>query len=235
MWKLTGNDSRGDLIKPRSYCPSCKTPIKNIDLIPVIGFLALGGKCASCKASIPLRYPIVELLGGLSAIIAALVFGFTAAAMVATAYFLFLIALGFIDADTGYLPDALTVPLIALGLIANGFGLFTSWQNALIGAAVGYAAFRLIGEAFLRLRGVEGLGQGDAKLLAAIGAWLGWLALAPVVFAGALLALAAVATLRLTGTKVSGDTPIPFGPALAVAGALAMIANGLDLPSYFWR
>lgn len=233
MWRLI-DESRGDLIAPRSYCPACQKPIRTIHLFPVIGFLLLGGKCASCGAPISARYPFVELLGALAAVVAVILFGFSVEALLAAAFFWLLIPLAFIDAETGYLPDALTLPLVALGLITNGFGLFAAWPHSLIGALAGYLAFRLVAEAFRRLRRVEGLGQGDAKLLGGIGAWLGWPALAPVVFAGAVLALLAVGLTRVSGRRIASDAPIPFGPALAAAGALAMIARGLDLPAYYW-
>ncbi|WDI31255.1 A24 family peptidase [Hyphococcus flavus] len=235
QWKLVDSSDRGTLVSPRSYCPDCKAPISSIHLIPLLGFAVLRGKCATCASRIPIRYPLVELMGGLAGIIAVAIFGFSTTALLAALFFWFLIALSFIDFETGYLPDALTIPLIILGLAANVIDLFTSFPNALIGAAVGYLVFRLIGAAFHRLRGLEGLGQGDAKLLAALGAWLGWLALAPIVFTAAILALGAVGALRLSGKKIAGDTPIPFGPALGAAGALAMVANGLDLPAYYWR
>lgn len=235
MWGLIDDEARGDLVKPRSYCPSCKAPVKRISMIPVLGYLTLKGKCASCNAAISPRYPIVELLGAAAAVAAAMLFGFTVTALLAALFFWTLIALAFIDAETGFLPDALTLSLLALGLAANAIDLFAALPDALIGAIAGYLIFRLIGALFHRLRGVEGLGQGDAKLLGALGAWLGWQALAPLVFAGAMLALIAVGAMRISGRIISNDTPIPFGPALAAAGAFAMIANGLDLPAYFWN
>ncbi len=235
MWKLVESESRGDLIAPRSYCPHCREQIRPFHLVPLAGFFMLGGKCAACKMRIPLRYPVVELLGALAAVFALVLFGPGVTAICAAVFFWFLIALGFIDTQTGYLPDALTLPLIAAGLIANGFGLFVAWPGAAIGAGAGYLVFVAIAELFVRARGVEGLGRGDAKLLAALGAWLGWLALAPIVFSGALLALASIAMLRFSGRRIANDTPVPFGPALAAAGALAMIAHGLDWPSYYWR
>lgn len=232
LWKLIDEDDRGNLAFPRSYCPSCKAAIRPQHLVPFIGYALLRGRCADCKAEIPIRYPAVELLGACAALLCAVVFGLSAAGGFAFVFLLFLIALGFIDFETGYLPDALTFPLLALGLIANGFGLFATLASAVIGAVIGYGAFRLIDLLFLRLRGMEGLGQGDAKLLAAIGAWLGWAALPPVVFLAALLALAGVFFARLRGVDIDRETPVPFGPALAAAGALALIAHGLALP-YF--
>lgn len=235
MWKLTEDASRrGNLAVPRSYCPACGAPIRAAQLIPVVSYLTLGGRCASCKAPIPVRYLFVELSGAIAALTAYWLFGLTAAAFAAAVFFWILIALATIDLETGYLPDSLTLPLIFIGLLANAAGLFTTPVTAAIGAGAGYLSFRLIGEAFLRLRGKEGLGQGDAKLLAALGAWLGWPALAPAVLLAALLALGGAFAMRLAGEEITGATPIPFGPALAVAGAL-IFTLGAILPgeSYF--
>lgn len=233
MWKLVDAPERGNLVAPRSSCPHCGARIRNRDLVPILSYLFLRGKCADCGAPISFRYLLVELMGASAALIALYLFGLTFAAAFAFVFFLFLIALGVIDHETGYLPDALTFPLIILGIIANGFDLFNAEPAAaVIGAAVGYGAFRLVDLAFERFRGMEGLGQGDAKLLAAIGAWLGWTALPPVVFLATLLALAGVATSALKGAKIGRETPVPFGPALAGAGALAMIAHGLRLPFF---
>jgi leader peptidase (prepilin peptidase)/N-methyltransferase len=233
LWKLVDGDGRGNLAFPRSYCPSCGEAIRINHLIPLVSYMMLRGNCADCSAAIPLRYPLVELAGALSALVALIVFGFTFTALFAFVFFLFLIALGVIDFETGYLPDTLTIPLIGLGICVNAFDLFNATPGAaVLGAIIGYGAFRLIDFVFLRLRGVEGLGQGDAKLLAAIGAWLGWTALAPVVFLAAIMALIGVAIAALGGAKFARETPIPFGPALALAGALAMIAHGLAAPFF---
>jgi leader peptidase (prepilin peptidase) / N-methyltransferase len=232
MWKLIDGPHRGDLVAPRSSCPQCGARIRNRDLVPIVSYIMLRGRCAACGAPIPLRYPLVEIMGAAAALIALYLFGLTAAAALAFVFLLFLIALGVIDHETGYLPDALTLPLAALGLLVNIAALFAPFADALLGAAIGYGAFRLVDLAFTRLRGYEGLGQGDAKLLAAIGAWLGWAALPPVVFLAALLALAGVAAAALGGVKVGRETPVPFGPALAGAGAAAMIAHGLRLPFF---
>ena len=224
--------ARGDLIAPRSYCPACRTQIRNVDLIPLFGYAALRGKCRACGAPIPLRYPIVELLGALAALSCVLIFGATLNAGFATVFFLALIALGAIDHETGFLPDAITLPLIALGLAANFYGRFTTITEAAIGAALGYAVFALIAFGYERLRGREGLGGGDAKLLAAIGAWGGWMILAPTVFIGALLALSLVAASSLSGRQLDMATPVRFGPALCLAGAAAFIALKLGLPFF---
>ena len=232
IWKLVDDPARrGNLAFPGSYCPSCGAPIRARHLIPVVGCLMLRGKCAACGGSISARYPIVELLAAGAGLAAYALFGPTFEAAFAAAFFWVLIALSAIDLETGYLPNALTLPLAAAGLAVNGAGAFIPLPDAAIGAASGYVIFRLIGEAFIRLRGAEGLGQGDAKLLAAIGAWLGWQALAPVILAASLLGLASALTMRLAGRKVSGQTAIPFGPALALAGALGLCLLATDAAS----
>lgn len=232
MWRLVDASPRGNLAFPRSYCPSCEAPIRTAHLIPLLSYLMLRGRCAACQAPIPIRYPVVEVFGASAALASAVVFGFTIAGVLGFLFLLTLTALAFIDAETGYLPDMLTLPLIALGLGANAFSLFTPIVNASLGAVIGYAVFRLIDIVFLRLRGVEGLGQGDAKLLAAIGAWLGWAALPTVVFLAALIALLGVLVQSISGAKIARDTAIAFGPALAAAGAVALIARGLALPFF---
>ncbi|HRX39403.1 MAG TPA: prepilin peptidase [Parvularculaceae bacterium] len=224
--------ARGDLIAPRSHCPACRTQIRNVDLIPLFSFVALRGKCRACGAPIPLRYPIVELLGAVAALSSIFIFDATLDAGFAALFFLALIALGAIDHETGYLPDAITLPLIALGLAANIYGRFAAITDAVIGAALGYLVFALIAFGYERLRGREGLGGGDAKLLAAIGAWGGWMILAPTVFIGALLALSLIAASSLSGRKLDMTTPVRFGPALCLAGAAAFIALRLGLPLF---
>lgn len=230
LWNLIDDDKRkGNLAVPGSYCPACGTPIEKHHLVPVLSYLALRGKCAVCRSPIPQRYPAVEVLGGLAALSAYLLFGVSVTALLAAAFFWFLIALAAIDLETGFLPDALTLPLLIIGLGANAATLFTTLSNALIGAVAGYVVFRLIGEAFFRLRKLEGLGQGDAKLLAAIGAWLGWQALAPTVLIAALTALVGLLIVKLTGKAVTNETPIPFGPTLAMAGAVLLIGRTISL------
>ena len=231
LWKLVDDEARtGNLAFPSSYCPACKEPIRAHQLIPLFSYIALGGKCANCAAPISFRYPVVEIMGAAAGVIAAAHWGVTGAAFAAAIFFWALIALAAIDLETGYLPDAITLPLIAAGLIANGFGIFTPFSNALIGATIGYLAFAGIALAFKKLRGIEGLGLGDAKLLAAIGAWLGWASLAPVVLLAALVALLGIGVANFRGAKIGAQTPSPFGPALAAAAAIALIANGAQLP-----
>lgn len=199
--------------------------------MPVVSFLVQKGKCRYCNAAIPLRYLTVELAGGAVAVAAVLIWGISISALLAAFFLWALIALAAIDADTGYLPDAITLPLIVIGLLANIGDRFTPMTDALIGAAAGYLVFRGIGEIFKLLRGVEGLGQGDAKLLAAIGAWGGWVILPVTVFFAAIIALIGVLLARLAGKTVSREMEIPFGPALTLAGGLvfSMTGAGIDV------
>jgi leader peptidase (prepilin peptidase)/N-methyltransferase len=232
LWGLVGEDraARGTLVGPRSKCPSCGAKIAPCDLIPIISFLALGGKCRACAAPIPGRYPLIEALGATALILAVAIFGATFAGAAAGLFFLALIALAAIDHDTGYLPEAITLPLIAGGLAANLFGLYTDIMSALIGAIAGYAAFFLIAEGYRRLRGRDGLGLGDAALFAAIGAWGGWVILPPAAFMGAMLALALLWLGAKTARKpIDPGAPIPFGPALCIGGAAAFVLSRIGL------
>lgn len=219
MWGLIDDTARGDLMAPRSYCPACKTKLSALNLIPLASYIALRGRCSSCGAEIPIRYPVVEAMGGAGVVLSFIAFGLTPAAIVASVFALALIALAFIDLETGYLPDAITLPLIALGLVANAFGLFTTPLDALIGAVAGYALFWAIGALYQRVRHREGLGLGDAKLLAAIGASTGWMSLPIVIFIAAIGTLAVVA---LSGGGAHRDREIPFGPGLCAAGFAAL-------------
>lgn len=217
MWGLVDGPPRGDLVAPRSYCPKCATPLTAMNLIPLFSYVVQRAKCAQCGARIPARYPIVEAMGGASALLAVLLFGLSPAALAAAIFAFALIALAFIDAETGYLPDAITLPLIGAGIAANAASLFGPLADALFGAAAGFALFWAISEIYARVRNRDGLGLGDAKLLAAIGAWTGWQLLPVVVFLASLGTLAFVAVRR--GAKP--DDAIPFGPGLCAAGFFA--------------
>ncbi|MFN3960109.1 MAG: prepilin peptidase [Parvularculaceae bacterium] len=218
MWGLVDAPPRGDLVAPRSYCPACKAPLAFWNLVPLASYFLQRGRCAACGAPIAVRYPLVELLAGVTAIIALILFGWTLSALLAAVFAMALIALAFIDLETGYLPDAITLPLIALGLSANFFGVFVTPAGAVIGAAAGFFVFWAIGAAYNQLRGRDGLGLGDAKLLAAIGAWTGWTLLPLVIFIAAAMTLAFAA---LRGLATS-DKALPFGPGLCAAGFIAL-------------
>lgn len=231
MWGLVErkNHRTGDLIAPRSYCPICGTPIARRHLAPLISYFMLQGRCAACSAPIPIRYPLVEVLGAAAALAASLAFGFTISAILAAAFLFCLIALAAIDLESGYLPDAITLPLLGLGLLANFGGEFVPFADAVIGAAAGYIAFSLIRLIYAAVRGREGLGQGDAKLLAAMGAWVGWQALPAAIFLASAASLAIILAIRLAGRKIDATTALPFGPGLCLGGAIALFGTQMDL------
>ena len=212
---------RYNLVVPRSRCPHCGHPISAIENIPVLSYLALRGRCAGCKATISPRYPIVEALAGAIAGYIAWRYGASAAAAGAMIFAWTMIALAFIDLDTFYLPDNLTLPLLWTGLVFNIGGTFTDLTSAVVGAAAGYLVLWVVFWAYKLATGKEGMGYGDFKLLAAIGAWLGWKMLPLVIllssFVGAVVGIALIVLAR-RGRNV----PIPFGPYLALAGLIAL-------------
>ncbi|MCY7388096.1 MAG: prepilin peptidase, partial [Burkholderiales bacterium] len=174
-----------NLVVPRSACPTCGQPITALQNIPVVSYLFLGGKCASCKAPISIRYPLVEVMTGLLTGFLAWRFGVTWVTAFAIVYLWALIALTFIDADTTLLPDDITLPLLWLGLLVNLGGVFTDIGSATLGAAGGYLVLWSVYWGFKLLTGKDGMGYGDFKLLAAIGAWLGWQLLPQVILLSA--------------------------------------------------
>jgi leader peptidase (prepilin peptidase)/N-methyltransferase len=210
------------LARPRSRCPQCGHPITALENIPVISWLLLRGRCKGCAAPISFRYPLIEVLTGLLFAFAAWHFGFTAAGLGALVFIGALIALTGIDFDTQLLPDDITLPLLWLGLAFNAFSVYTDLKSAVIGAMAGYLSLWSVYWMFKLFTGKEGMGYGDFKLLAALGAWLGWLMLPLVIllssFVGAVVGLALMVVAR-HGRNV----PIPFGPYLAAAGAIALI------------
>jgi leader peptidase (prepilin peptidase) / N-methyltransferase len=218
-----------NLSTPRSACPNCKAPIKAWQNIPIVSWLALRGRCASCKARISARYPVVELVTGVLSAWVAWHFGFGWGAACALLVTWSLIALTGIDIDHQLLPDSITLPLMWAGLLAAvilgptaGVALPVSARNAVIGAASGYLTLWLVFHAFRLATGKEGMGYGDFKLFAAIGAWLGW-KLLPLVI---LLSAATGAVLGISMIVLRGrdrSVPMPFGPYLAAAGWLAMM------------
>ena len=222
-------DTPFNLVVPRSACPACRAPIAAIHNIPLLSYLALRGRCARCQAAISLRYPAVELLCGAATAVVAWQLGFGWPAACAIVVTWFLIALTFIDLDTQLLPDALTLPLLWLGLLASltgwaaaGAGIPSDPVSAIGGAALGYLSLWSLYHLFRLLTGKEGMGYGDFKLLAALGAWLGWQLLLPIVLlsaaVGALIGLTLIALRR----QQRGH-PMPFGPFLATAGWVAML------------
>ncbi|HJS89083.1 MAG TPA: A24 family peptidase [Steroidobacteraceae bacterium] len=220
---------RYNLIVPRSACPACKAPITALQNVPVLSYLALRGRCASCGAHISLRYPIIEALTGLLSALVAWKLGFAWPTLAALVLTWFLIALAFIDIDHQLLPDSLTLPLVWLGLLFSLFApapggspLPVDMRSSIIGAIAGYVSLWSVYHLFRLLTAKEGMGYGDFKLLAAIGAWLGWQMLLPtVLIAAGVGAVAGIALLAARGQ--SRSTPIAFGPFLAAAGWLMLM------------
>ena len=212
---------RYDLMVPRSACPSCGHAIAALENVPVVSWLALRGRCRACKAPISLRYPVVELVAGALAVAAIWQFGAGWKGLAACAFLWTLLALAFIDADTQLLPDDLTLPLLWGGLVANLFGLFVPLASAVIGAMAGYLVLWAVYWLFKLVRGKEGMGYGDFKLLAALGAWLGWPMLPQIVLVSSVLGAAGgILMIVLKGRDKA--VPLPYGPWLAGAGAVAL-------------
>lgn len=213
---------RFNLATPRSACPTCNTPIAGYDNVPLLSWLLLKGRCRHCKTAISARYPLVELGTGLLSALVAAHFGPSIATGAALLFLWVLIALFWIDADTYFLPDSLTLGLLWLGLLCNLTGMFAPLADAVIGAMAGYLALWSVYWAFKLVTGREGMGYGDFKLLAALGAWLGWKMLPAIILlsslAGAVIGIALVLL-----AKRGWGKPLPFGPYLAIAGLLAML------------
>jgi leader peptidase (prepilin peptidase)/N-methyltransferase len=211
-----------NLVTPNSTCPSCGHKIKPWENIPVISYLFLRGKCSACKTSISIRYPIIEVVTGVFSAATIYTFGPTSAGLACLVFTWCLIALTMIDFDTQLLPDSITLPLLWLGLIVNSFGLFTSLDSSLWGAIGGYLSLFSVYWLFKLLTGKEGMGFGDFKLLAALGAWLGWQMLLQIImlsaFAGAIIGISMI-VIRGRDKNI----PIPFGPYLAIAGWIALM------------
>lgn len=221
-----GRAERFNLMVPRSACPACGAQITALQNIPIVSWLALSGACAGCGTRIPTRYPIIELLTGVLTATVAWHFGFTLDCAAALLLTWSLIALAVIDFDTQLLPDIITLPLLWLGLayslINPGSAVFADPQSAIIGALAGYLSLWSVYQGFKLATGKEGMGYGDFKLLAALGAWLGWQMLLLIVVLSAGIGLVA-AVLMMVFRGHDRQIPIPFGPYLAAAGFVAMI------------
>jgi leader peptidase (prepilin peptidase)/N-methyltransferase len=217
------------IVRPRSHCPHCQRPIRAVENIPVLSFLILRGRCRGCGAAIGWRYPAVEIVT--AALFAACLvhFGPTAIALGAMAFSAAMVALAAIDFDTQYLPDDITLPLLWLGLALNAWlagspgtsPLSPDLASAVIGAMAGYLSLWLVYQAFKLATGKEGMGYGDFKLLAAIGAWLGWQMLPLVVLASSVVG-AVIGMALIVLARRGRNVPMPFGPYLAAAGLIAL-------------
>jgi leader peptidase (prepilin peptidase) / N-methyltransferase len=234
-----GAVAKFNLIEPRSCCPSCKRPIKAYQNIPIISFLLLRGRCAHCKTPISWRYPAIEALTGILSAVAALHFGANASGALAVVVTWFLIAMTFIDLDTQLLPDALTLPLLWIALLASatfpttaGLNLPVDPVSAILGAVAGYLSLWCFYQLFRLITGKEGMGYGDFKLLAALCALLGYKMLLPIILFAALSG-AVIGVGLIVARRHGRSVPIPFGPFLAIAGYLAMLWGPQWVDAYF--
>lgn len=215
------NVARYNLVVPRSACPACGHQITALENIPLISYAFLRGKCAGCKSPISLRYPLIEALTGLLAGAVAWKFGISSTALAALVFTFALIALTFIDFDTQLLPDDITLPLLWLGLLLNIGGGFTDLQSAVVGAMAGYLILWSIYWLFKLVTGKEGMGYGDFKLLAAIGAWFGWQLLPAVILLSSVVG-SVIGIGLMVLARHGREVPIPFGPYLALGGIAAL-------------
>ena len=209
------------LALPRSRCPQCGHPISALENIPILSWIFLRGRCRGCGAPISARYPLVEALTGLLSAYAGWHFGFTLAAAGALLFVWTMIALTFIDFDTQLLPDDITLPLLWAGLLFNLGGGYTDLKSAVIGAMAGYLVLWCVYWGFKLATGKEGMGYGDFKLLAAIGAWFGWQMLLLTVLLSSMVG-ALVGIGLIVFARHGRNIPIPFGPYLAAAGVIAL-------------
>lgn len=211
-----------NLILPHSHCPHCQAEIKPWQNLPLISYALLRGRCGQCREPISARYPLVELLTAVLSGVVAWQFGFGWAAGAMLLLTWALITLSLIDADTQLLPDALVLPMLWLGLIINSTGLFTDIHSALWGAVFGYLSLWSVYWVFKLITGKEGMGYGDFKLLAMLGAWGGWQVLPLTILLSSLVG-AVLGIIILKSRGDSNATPLPFGPYLAIAGWIAII------------
>ena len=211
-----------NLSKPDSTCPECGHKIRAWENIPVISYLLLRGKCSSCHTHISAQYPIVETVSAILSVLVALKFGVSLETLFGLILTWALIALTMIDAKTQLLPDNITMPLLWLGILINTSNMYTDIESSVFGAVAGYLILWSIYKVFKKLTGKEGMGYGDFKLLAALGAWMGWMMLPQIIilssFVGAVIGIAMIVI-----KKHEKSVPIPFGPYLAIAGWIAFI------------
>jgi leader peptidase (prepilin peptidase)/N-methyltransferase len=219
------------LATPNSHCPHCKAPIKPWQNIPVLSYLLLGGKCANCSVGISIRYPLLEAICGLMTLALILRFDASVPLLGAMLFTWALITLTMIDVDHQLLPDDITLPLLWLGLAFNLGGHFASLPDAVIGAMAGYLSLWSVFWAFKLLTGKEGMGYGDFKLLAALGAWLGWQYLPLIILLSSVVGSACGIALMVARNR-GKEIPIPFGPYLAAAGWIALMWGDELIASY---
>ncbi len=219
--KEKGSDEPYNLVIPRSRCPGCNHLIRSWENIPVISYLFLKGKCKNCGTGISIRYPFIEVITAVLSVFVIWYFGFTWQAAAALLFTWSMVCLTFIDFDHQLLPDSISLPLLWLGIICNMFGLFTTLENSIIGAIAGYLSLWTFANLFKIITKKEGMGHGDFKLFALLGAWLGWQLLPFIILASSLVgAIIGISLILIFGHERS--KPIPFGPYIAIAGWIAM-------------
>jgi leader peptidase (prepilin peptidase)/N-methyltransferase len=223
-----GLPARYNLWVPRSACPHCGHVLHAWENVPVLSYVLLRGRCSACKTRVSLRYPLLETASAALAGGALALFGPTLMALAAFGLCAALLAMSAIDIDTHLLPDSMTLPLLWAGIIVNFNGMFASLQDAVLGAIFGYLVLWVVHWTFRLVRGIDGMGYGDFKLLAALGAWLGWAALPQIVLIAA-VAGAVVGLLATWRGRMRFEEPLPFGPFLAAGGALTLF---LGTPLY---
>lgn len=219
------------LATPRSRCPHCGHPISAIENIPVISYLVLGGRCSECKTRIPLRYPLVELLTAALSLVVISQFGASWQGLAALLLTWVLIAASFIDIDRQWLPDNITLPWLWVGLFLSLFGVFTVPVDAIIGALAGYLSLWLVYQGFKLATKKEGMGYGDFKLLAMLGAWLGWKVLPLIILLSSAVGAVIGGALMLIYRR-GRNVPIPYGPYLAIAGWIALLWGDFLIDSW---
>lgn len=220
-----------NLAHPQSHCPNCNAAIKPWQNIPVLSYLMLRGRCANCAVRISPRYPIIEAFTGLLSGLVAWQLGASPQALMALFFTWALISLTMIDFDHKLLPDQITLPLLWAGLLLNSYGLYVPLADAVWGAIAGYLSLWSVYWSFKLITGKEGMGYGDFKLLAALGAWMGWQML-PVIILLSSLVGAVVGSIFLVVSKQGRDTAIPFGPYLAAAGWIAFLWGDAIIQTY---
>ncbi len=228
-----GDEAPFNLMVPRSRCPDCGHPISALENIPVLSYLLLRGRCSACGTHISARYPLVELLTAALSAAVAWRFGPTWQTLAALALTWALISLSMIDLEHQILPDNITLPFLWLGLTLSLFGLFTNTRSSIIGALAGYLSLWTVYKLFKAATGKEGMGYGDFKLLALLGAWLGWRSVPLIILLSSVVGASAGIAMLAGGRHTRGQ-PIPFGPYLAAAGWLALLFGAPILDAY-WR
>lgn len=228
--EITGSE-KFNLVVPRSRCPECGHKITALENIPVLSYIFLAGKCSGCKSPISIRYPIIESLSALIAVTLGIYYGLTPQLFPAMLFSWTLLSLSVIDLDHKLLPDDITITFLWIGIFINMFGIFTDLQSSVTGAIMGYGVLWIVYMLFRIITGKEGMGYGDFKLLAMLGAWLGWQQIPLIIIlssmCGAVVGLGLIVFYRHDRTN-----PIPFGPYLAAAGWISMLW-GHDITGFY--